>query len=165
MDNCTKIHFNCTPGMVIGYIYIASFIAIFGIISNILNILVLRRLYSCGPPFNYMFGLAFVDIVPCVLLLPVSIMRCMALSPQAQLFNNIFKIYLFVPFTNTFGACSVWITLAMSTERLVLFSCGMKAKTSKARYVISLLLCYRSNINFRTILFALINFHTVIQKS
>ena len=104
----------------VGYNVVQTTVSSIGIICNTLIIVVFTRNSLRGASFTFMLGLAIVDLIVCTLSLPLGLFRCLKTTvPWKNLMRNIYTIYILVPISNSFCACSVWTTLAMSIERYV----------------------------------------------
>ena len=118
--NCSREVLSRTS-MEVGYAYVMTFITLLGIFTNIMNILILSRRFFKGSPFSYMYGLSYVDLVSCSLALPMALIRGISNDDQEPV-RMFYRNFIYVPVVNTFATCSVWTTVAMSLERLIVIS-------------------------------------------
>ena len=89
-----------------------------GLVTNILNIAVLVQRVFKGSTFAYMLILAVVDLMLCVITLPSSTFMCQ-IRRADHIKYRFYMVFVFFPVGGIFSACSVWITMAMSVDRLL----------------------------------------------
>lgn len=117
--NCSVIQ-GCTSAEQIGYMFFYTPICITGIVCNIINVVVLTgtKFTLNGSTFTYLTAMAVADLTTLSLASPIGFIRCFPPSHTWQhYFGQIYEIYIYVPFVNTFATASVWMTVAVSVER------------------------------------------------
>ena len=91
VENCSNMSYpGCSLGMDIGYSYVITIVAIIGIVSNILNIIVFSKKTFTGSSFTYMRYMAVMDLVTCSLYLPMGIWKCRQLGQEESFKRAIF---------------------------------------------------------------------------
>lgn len=108
--------------------YIGPGICVFGIIGNIVNLIVLFRGLLNEPPYLYLKALAIVD----TLALLLSFIH-MTLSSKSDLFGwKLFDAYVFFPLVNFFIASSVWLTVGVTIDRFAYVKAPLWARTQSS---------------------------------
>ncbi|XP_065226059.1 G-protein coupled receptor dmsr-1-like [Planococcus citri] len=99
--------------------YMSFFVCIVGVISNILNIIVLSRREMSVLPINRILrGLAFTDIVLMVEYIPFIFFYYFRVSPEAvHSYYGTVYIWLHVNFTQIMHTISIFMTLALAFWR------------------------------------------------
>ena len=107
--------------------YIQPGVCIFGIMCNILNIIVLTRPKLKESPYTYLLGLAVADLgVLLMIFIRCGISRRFGAGVYGwQLYNG----YIYLPFANMFSNASVWITVCLTIERWISVTFPLRAKT------------------------------------
>ena len=129
----------CPIWIIVGYHYINTAIALFGVVSNFFIILVLSKNPFQRPPFNYMLGIAVQDLFVCILSVPVGFLWCIKGSTLGNLVIEFYIWFIFHPFANALATSSIWSTLALSAERLVVIKWPLHARVYPAKIVVILL--------------------------
>ena len=106
--------------------YVIPVICVFGIVCNILNLIVLTRKQLKESPYTYLTGLAVTDL------------GVLTLSFLHSTFSNGYgkeiygwKIYdakIFLPIANMLANSSVWVTVLLTFERFVSVKYPLKAR-------------------------------------
>ena len=121
--------------MRIGYECINTPVALFGIVTNILIIVVMRQKCFRCRPYTYMQWIAFVDLIICSLTAPVGFLRCEKHNPMAQFFIGVYMWFICYPLSKAAAACSVWTTMALTVDRLLAIKYPFRKNTWHAKYV------------------------------
>ena len=148
-DNETEcvIHFPaCFESEVefIGYMYIDAPLNFLGIVTNILNLLVLTK-----PPFmvrvtafTFLRGMAVADLLACSFIFPIGFCRCFPpgdISWKGYM-QQFYDVYIYLPLANWCGCVSTWITVASSLERFMCVAFVVKSRQfwtpSRARLIV-----------------------------
>ena len=91
-------------------------ISVFGIVCNILNLLVLTRGHMIESPFTYLTGLAVSDLS----VLTLSFLQTtFSRAYNSSLVWSIYSAYIFLPVANIMANSSVWITVFLTCERYI----------------------------------------------
>ena len=129
MENCSDVDVGrCSTTIeFIFYIYIIPVICSLGIVFNVLVLLVFSRsnfqARIGSSTLTYLRGLAVADGMASFVSSPIGFLRCLdSRSAGQEYFWNWYDKYVFLPFANTFGTTSVWITVAVSLERCIFVS-------------------------------------------
>lgn len=94
-------------------VYAGPAICAFGIVGNIISLVVLLRGLLNEPPYLYLKALAVVDMFALLL----SIIH-MTLSRKSTTFGwKVFDAYIFLPLVNFFTALSVWFRVGVTIDR------------------------------------------------
>ena len=150
--NCTVTRIKgCPIEYRVGYNVIYLFLCVLGIVTNILNLIVLssRRFRINSSSFTYMRGLAVFDWLTCVLSIPYGIAKCNIMTRTGVLLFRFYICFIYFPIVSATGACSVFITLAMSIDRLVQLKLPflkMGTKSSRNAAITTALLYFSSQI-------------------
>ena len=107
-------------------------IAIMGIITNILNLLVLhhQQFRVRVTAFTLLRAMAVADLCACLTIFPIGLCRCIYPTGgtwQTHL-QQFYEIYIYLPLSNWFGCSSVWLTTVVSFERYFCVAYPIKAK-------------------------------------
>ena len=106
--------------------YIQPTICIFGIMCNVLNLLVLTRPQLKESPYTYLLGLAVSDLSTLVM---VFIRTVISTRLGKGVYGwQVFNAFIFLPFGNTFANSSIWITVFLTIERWISVKLPLKAK-------------------------------------
>jgi hypothetical protein len=134
-DSCSVVPPLCWDSRLesIGYLYIHLPIAVMGIVTNILNLLVLQhaQFRARVTVFTLLQAMALADLCACVTIFPIGLCRC--IEPDAggawqTHLQQFYEIYIYLPLSNWFGCCSVWLTSVVSFERYFCVAYPLKAK-------------------------------------
>ena len=106
--------------------YIQPAICVFGILCNLLNLLILTRPRLKESPYTYLIGVAVSDLG---VLVTVFIGTVVSQRIGIGLYGwQIFNAFIFLPFANMFSNSSIWITVFLTIERWVSVKFPLKAK-------------------------------------
>ncbi|XP_018008573.1 uncharacterized protein LOC108666248 isoform X2 [Hyalella azteca] len=100
----------------IAYNVVAPIIIIFGLLSNIINLLVLSRPTLRGPTFRYLKWLAVANLLVCAILLPFAFHSHDTPVPYMAAF---YLAHVEIPIGNALMAASVYIVVGLSIDRFV----------------------------------------------
>ncbi len=123
MGNCTEDYLVCSSlTEEIGYMYIIPVICSFGVVCNIIILIVFFkpsfRSHMTSSTLTYLTGLAVADLLTAFVFLPIGLIRCIeTTSHDARYAFNWYEKYLYRWLGNTFMTISVWTTLTITTER------------------------------------------------
>ena len=106
--------------------YVIPAICVFGIICNILNIVILTRRTMTESPYTYLMGIGVADIA--LLILAFIEVVFSQRSTQGLYFWKFYDCYIFFPFANVFANSTVWVTVLMTIERFVSVQYPLRAK-------------------------------------
>ena len=106
--------------------YIQPAICVFGILCNILNLVILTRPRLKESPYTYLLGLAVADFGVLVMVFVRTVLS--RRIGQGIYGWQIYNAYIFLPFANVFSNSSVWITVFLTIERWISVSFPLKAK-------------------------------------
>ncbi|XP_071097177.1 probable G-protein coupled receptor B0563.6 [Haliotis cracherodii] len=104
---------------VVGYLILVPFICIFGIIGNIVNILILHKGPFSGAAYVYLKGLAFYDMLSLIFILPICAIRCPVCS-VAERSWSVYEAYIYIPVGDIFIKASVVTTVVFTIERCLM---------------------------------------------
>ena len=129
-----------------GMLYIHTPITVFGLITNILNLVMFTRgrqkLAQWGSLYVFLVSLAAVDLGVMMIAAPFGFFSCLP-SMSGTRASAIYRIYLFTPIANFFATASVWITTTMTIERYLAIrtlTCRRQFTSSHARFAVASLL-------------------------
>ncbi|CAG2249847.1 unnamed protein product [Mytilus edulis] len=95
--------------------YIGPTLCVFGIVGNILNLIILYKGALNDSPYLYLKALALTDMLALLL----SFIH-LTVSRKSNLYGwKFFDAYFFFPIVNSLTASSVWLTVGMSIDRLL----------------------------------------------
>ena len=108
----------------IGYLGMIPIICGLGVCFNCIILCVFTkpafRLQMTSSTLTYLTGLAIVDLLTALLILPIGFIRCIdTTSWHIQYAFNFYEKYIYRPFANIFMTSSVWTTLTITTERFI----------------------------------------------
>ena len=147
--NCTNRYPpTCTPFLTAGYRYVNTAIGIIGIIGNILIIMVLVRRHFRKSPYTFMLCIAVVDLIICVLTTPTGLLNCWTVSNVGRVVIFVYTRFIYYPIASTCSAGSMWLTVAMSIERLVVIRWPLTARTFSPYVITALLLVVAMALHF-----------------
>ena len=110
-----------TPPEKVMYGYFIPVICTTGVLLNIINISVFTRRTFTGSTFTFLAGLGVVDLLTLLLVAPIGAVRCdISPHPGENYLKRVYDTYVFLPVANSFATSSVWTTLAISVERLII---------------------------------------------
>ncbi|XP_063600000.1 probable G-protein coupled receptor AH9.1 [Penaeus indicus] len=118
----------------IAYNVVAPVIISFGILTNVLNLLVLTRPSLRGPTFRYLKWLAVANLLVCVVLLPFTLHSHATPVPYAA---ALYFAHIEVPVGNALIASSVYIVVGLSIDRFVAVCYPRKYRNLHSHYVAS----------------------------
>lgn len=104
---------------VVGYLILVPFICIFGIIGNIVNILILHKGPFSGAAYVYLKGLAFYDMLSLIFILPICAIRC-PVCTVAEHSWSVYEAYIYIPVGDIFIKASVVTTVVFTIERCLM---------------------------------------------
>ncbi|CAF0964478.1 unnamed protein product [Rotaria sordida] len=114
------------------WILIASFIfAIFGSISNLMSVIVLRRLSTQSSTFVYLTGLSLSDMITCVSIMMTHMIEFIVLTRRTTSII-IFFLYIDIIFGGLAAGSrvlSLWISTAVTMDRWILICYPIYGKT------------------------------------
>ena len=124
MVNCTGPNKCSTDLIYFGYVYVLTTVTTLGTIFNIINLFVFyqKSFHSkiASATLTYLTGLAVADAVASFGFILLGPSRCHPdVSSGLKFVWNLYEMFIFLPFVNTFGQASVWITLVISAERCI----------------------------------------------
>ena len=105
--------------------YIQPAICVFGILCNLLNLLILTRPKLKESPYTYLLGLAVTDLGLLVILFVGSFDKRIANRSYSW---QVFNAFVFLPIGNVFANSSIWITVLLTIERWISVRFPLKAK-------------------------------------
>lgn len=106
--------------------YIVPVIAVFGIVCNVINLVVLSRKSMKESPYSYLMALSVADLGMLVLSFLESVFAHH--YSASKYFWQFFYCYIFFPVGNMFTNSSVWITVLLTVERWFSVKFPLKAK-------------------------------------
>ncbi|KAG0712100.1 putative G-protein coupled receptor AH9.1 [Chionoecetes opilio] len=118
----------------IAYSVVAPVIISFGILTNVLNLVVLSRPSLRGPTFRYLMWLAVANLMVCVVLLPFTLHSNVTPVPYAA---ALYFAHIEVPVGNALIASSVYIVVGLSIDRFVAVCYPRKYRNLHSHYVAS----------------------------
>ncbi|XP_071515492.1 uncharacterized protein [Panulirus ornatus] len=118
----------------IAYSVVAPVIISFGILTNVLNLVVLTRPSLRGPTFRYLKWLAVANLLVCVVLLPFTLHSHATPVPYAA---ALYFAHIEVPVGNALIASSVYIVVGLSIDRFVAVCYPRKYRNLHSHYVAS----------------------------
>ena len=119
--------------------YIQPVICIFGILCNILNLLVLTRPQLKESPYTYLLGLAVADLSALVMLfIRIGIYPRFGKGIYGW---QVFNAFIFLPFANTFSNSSIWITVFLTIERWISVKFPLQAKKICTKQLARQIMC------------------------
>ncbi|XP_069195649.1 alpha-2B adrenergic receptor-like [Procambarus clarkii] len=118
----------------IAYSVVAPVIISFGILTNILNLVVLTRPSLRGPTFRYLKWLAVANLLVCVVLLPFTLHTHDTPVPYPA---ALYFAHIEVPVGNALIASSVYIVVGLSIDRFVAVCYPRKYRNLHSHYVAS----------------------------
>ncbi|XP_042203076.1 alpha-2B adrenergic receptor-like [Homarus americanus] len=118
----------------IAYSVVAPVIISFGILTNVLNLVVLTRPSLRGPTFRYLKWLAVANLLVCVVLLPFTLHSQATPVPYAA---ALYFAHIEVPVGNALIASSVYIVVGLSIDRFVAVCYPRKYRNLHSHYVAS----------------------------
>ena len=118
------------------YLFLVPFICIFGIVGNILTLVVLVRGKFCGGAFVYLKGLATFDLLSLVFILPISLVRCPVCNFEDRYALRIYEAYIYICIGDIFLKASVWTTLLLTIERclVIVYRKKLHVSSRKSRF-------------------------------
>ncbi len=114
------------PSVFVVYVILKPIVSIFGIVLNIINLVVFTHNgYRLGSSMLRCFvALAGVDLITLSLFLPIGLIRCFpSENKNLQYGNNFFQVYLYLPLANVFTTCNTWLTVLVTFERFISLYC------------------------------------------
>ncbi|XP_067664989.1 probable G-protein coupled receptor B0563.6 [Haliotis asinina] len=122
---------------VVGYLFLVPCICIFGIIGNIVNILILHKGPFSGAAYVYLKGLAFFDMLSLIFILPICVIRCPVCS-LAEHSWSVYEAYIYIPIGDIFIKASVVTTVVFTIERclMICFNNHFHFEVKKAKSAI-----------------------------
>ncbi|KAK3091298.1 hypothetical protein FSP39_018752 [Pinctada imbricata] len=117
------------------YKYVGPTLCVIGVIGNFISLLVLSGDQLKESPYVYLRALATTDMLALLFSFPFMVF-CIGTT---NYFWRWYEIYVFIPLVNFFTASSVWITAAMTIERLLFVRHPLWARWR----------CNRNNAQFR----------------
>lgn len=105
------------------------FICTFGIICNLLNLIVLSQKELKDSPYSFLTALAISDL--CVLVL--SLVHLTTSQSSNTFLKAFFNCYIFFPVSNVFFNTSVWIVVALTIERMFFVIRPFTARSSRKK--------------------------------
>ncbi|OWF48057.1 FMRFamide receptor-like [Mizuhopecten yessoensis] len=131
------------------YTYLGPSICAFGILCNVLNLIVLMQHQLKESPYTYLTGLAFTDLGA---LLLSFLYMVFSHKNQGVYFWRFFEAHIFLPFVNICTNSSVWIVVLLTIERFLFVRHPLWAKatcdrtSAKVKIVCIILLILALNI-------------------
>ncbi|XP_069948054.1 dopamine D2-like receptor [Cherax quadricarinatus] len=119
----------------IAYGVVAPVIISFGILTNVLNLVVLTRPSLRGPTFRYLKWLAVANLLVCVVLLPFTLHSHATPVPYPA---ALYFAHVEVPVGNALIASSVYIVVGLSIDRFVAVCFPRNYRNLHSHYVASL---------------------------
>ena len=106
------------------YKYVGPILCVFGVLGNVLSLLVLTRDRLKDAPYVYLRALAATDMMALLVSFPFMVFSIGSYAYPWKWYES----YVFLPFANLFTASSVWITVTMSIERFIVVKFPLWAK-------------------------------------
>ena len=129
-----------------GYLFIHMPMAITGIMTNILNLIVLHQkpFRIKVTAFTLLRAMACADLFTCCTVLPIGLCRCLEPHEQWHTYlQQFYEVYIYLPIANWFGTVSVWLTMVVTIERYMSVAHAIVAKNlwspSMAHWIIAAL--------------------------
>lgn len=110
--------------------YIGPAVCIFGVMGNILNLVVLVKGKLKETPYLYLKALSLTDMLALVL----SFIHLTISSKSRSFHWQFFDAYIFFPLVNFLIASSVWLTVGVSIDRFVSVKEPLWARTKTSLY-------------------------------
>ncbi|KAK8399505.1 hypothetical protein O3P69_003530 [Scylla paramamosain] len=129
----------------IAYSVVAPVIISFGILTNVLNLVVLSRPSLRGPTFKYLMWLAVANLLVCVVLLPFTLHSHATPVPYAA---ALYFAHIEVPVGNALIASSVYIVVGLSIDRFVAVCYPRTYRNLHSHYVASVRIAFSFIIAF-----------------
>ena len=118
---CNATSANCWETNVkYAYFILDMPIALLGIVTNILNLVVLnQRPFSIKvTAYTLLVALAVADLLTCTIIFPITFCRCIKPTEKWHMYlQQFYDVYIYLPLANTFATASMWLTLVVSIER------------------------------------------------
>ena len=97
------------------YKYIAPTLCVFGVIGNIITLIVLSKQQLMESPYVYLKALAITDMSALFFTFPFLVFSRESASYSWKWYDA----FVFTPFLNFFTASSIWITVVMTIDRFI----------------------------------------------
>ena len=149
---CTEV-FECSTETFeyTGYVFVHTPIATFGVLFNLVNILIFligrKAFHDCGTWYVFIFAVSFTDFLCMIVVLPYGLLVCMSDNTHVI---HIYIIYIFVPMTNAFSTANIWISFAMGIDRYKTFKIPKwqsKFTIANAKWIIIILSIFAAFLN------------------
>lgn len=112
------------------YKYIGPVLCVFGILGNIINLIVLSRQQLVESPYIYLKALAVTDMSALLFSFPFMVVSRESTTYSLKWYNA----YIFLPFVNFFTASSIWITVVMTIDRFIFVKFPIWARWRCSRF-------------------------------
>ena len=124
-------------GQFIGYVIVLPIICTVGAVLNIINLAVFKQRGLKFHPSTLVFlrWMAVMDFLTLVIVFNIGFCRCIDNTSTAGRFaQDIYEIYIFLPFSNMTAGTSVWTTVILTAERYIFVAHPILAKRISTRY-------------------------------
>ncbi|XP_069125155.1 probable G-protein coupled receptor B0563.6 [Argopecten irradians] len=112
------------------YNYIGPVLCVFGVLGNIINLVVLTRQQLVESPYIYLKALAVTDMSALLFSFPFLVVSRTATTFPLKWYNA----YIFLPVVNFFTASSIWITVVMTIDRFIFVKFPIWARWRCSRF-------------------------------
>ena len=124
-------------GQYIGYVVVLPLICATGAILNAINLLVFKQrgLKFHASTLILLKWMALMDFLTLAIVFNLGFCRCINnVSDEALFAQDIYEIYIFLPFSNMTACTSVWTTVILTLERYIFVAHPSVAKHISTRY-------------------------------
>ena len=114
-----------------GYFFLHMPIALMGVVTNTLNLIVLhhKTFKTKVTAYTLLVAMAIADLVGCAVIFPISFCRCLEPIEEWHCYlQQFYDVYIFLPFANGFGTISIWLMVVASLERYMSVAHPLKAR-------------------------------------
>lgn len=121
---------------IVTYLFLVPAICIFGIVGNVLTLVVLIGGQFSGGAFVYLKGLSIFDLLGLIFILPICLVRCPVCDLENDYALNFYGAYVYICIGDIFLKASVWTTMLLTIERclVIVFRKQLHVSSRKSRF-------------------------------